>query len=304
MKTDQEIENMLMGGKKLRLDDAEKATVKSVLLQHAKESMLHDQQPTLSPWSAWVMRGSVSIASFLLVFVGVVYASQDSLPGESLYVMKVHVLEEMTALTKVSPEEKVAYDTLLMEKRLEELQQLLETEKAPEPETLEIVAEQIDEHITHATEVLEESPVGVLPHESKIHALSKLNGITKAQSKVARQEEKLAPIAISLEATNDSMSETLVSVVEDFVSEGAPEEVRTYLSQQIADVGEQVQASTTDEVVRDIAERHLHDVREALTDGDAGEALISVLEAREVIDVDVYLETGEASTSTISEPGN
>jgi hypothetical protein len=290
MKTDHDIENLLMSGKKFRLDETEKATVKSMLLEHAKDSIRDERTFVPSPWSSWAVRSSLSFASLLIIFVGTAYASYDSLPGEPLYVMKVHVVEEMVALTKVSPDEKVAYDTALMEKRLTELQQLIEIEKAPEPEVLKVVADQIDDHIAHATEVLETSKENELPHESKIDVLTKLSGITKAQSKIAKQEKILAPIVSSLEETDVVASENLVSTVEEFVTEGTPEEVNSYLSEQITDVGEQIQASTTDETVRDTAERHLNDVNEALIDGDTGEALLSILEAQEVIDVDVYLE--------------
>lgn len=302
MKTDKDIENLLMSGKKLQLEESEKATVKSMLLQHAQKSIQYERKSIPSPWSSWVMRGSVSVASLLLIFVGTAYASQDSLPGEPLYAMKVHVVEEMVALTKVTPDEKVAYDTVLMEKRLSELQQLIEIEETPEPEVLEAVADQIDEHIAHVTEVIDTTPENEFPHESKIDALTKLSGISKAQSKIAKHEKKLATIVSSLEGSDTTASESLVSTVEEFVNEGTPEEVNSYLSEQITDVGEQVQASTTDETVRDTAERHLNDVNEALTDGDTGEALISILEAQEVIDVEAYLEQSiETSEHEVTE---
>lgn len=286
MKKDQDIETLLTSGKNLSLSSNEKNEIKSVLLARATKDIQQKRKSIVSPWSSWIIRSSVSFASLLLVFVGTAYASQDSLPGEPLYAMKVHVVEEMVAITKISPEDKVAYDTILMEKRLEELQQIIVSEDATEPEALEVIATQIDDHVTHTTEVLETSTTDELTHESKIETLAKINGITKAQSKIARQNKELAPIAVSIEEVNDSASETLTSTVEDFINERTPEEVNTYLSEQITDIGTQIQASTTDEVTT----QHLNNVNEALADGKTDEALISILEAQETIDANSLIE--------------
>lgn len=298
MKTDNDIENLLMSKKKLTLSAQEKSTIKSVLLKRASETLKYEGRAILSPWTSWVMRGSVSFATLLIVFVGTAYASQDSIPGETLYAMKVHVFEEMIALTKVTPQDRVAYDTTLMEARLDELQVLTLQEEVPQSEDLVTVAEQISEHVTHITYTLETAKTSTMSHEEKIQALAKVSGVARAQSKVTQKETRLTAISETVTDSQESATDALSSAVEGFIEEESAEVVGDYLHGQITEVGERVNANTTRDATRDSAERHLYDVNEALIDGDTAEALISILEAQEVISVDTYLDEESDVTGT------
>ena len=293
MKTDYNIENLLMSGKKLSLSTHERATIKSSLLEHASETLKYEGQSISSPWIVWAMRGAISFASLLVVFVGTAYASQDSLPGESLYAIKVRVIEEMIAFTKVTPQDRVAYDTSLMETRLDELQALILQEETPQPEDLASVVEQINEHVTHIEDTLETTETSVMTHEEKIHTLTKVSGVAKAQAKIAQKEARFTTISEMVSNSQKSVTDARTSAVEGFVEEESTEVVGNYLSDQIIEVGEQVHTIVTNKNTRDSAERHLYDVDEALIDGDTSEALISILEAQEVMSVDAYLNNSD-----------
>lgn len=298
MKTDKDIENLLMSGGKLSLSTHEKTSIKSTLLKHAQQTLKYERGPIPSPWTSWVLRGSVSLASLLAVFVGTAYASQGSLPGEPLYAMKVHIVEEMIAFTKTEPNEHVAYDISLMETRLTELQALADQSETPTQEDLAALTDQIGEHVADITTTLETTKTSKMPHEEKIKVLSKLSGITKAQAKITKDEKDLSVISETVQDTQETTSDSLNSAVEDFADEQTAELVNDYLSDQIAVVSDQINASTTDENTRDSAEQHLHDADESLIDGDTTDALVSVLEAQQTIAIDTYLD-GSDNTSDI-----
>ncbi len=289
MKTDKEIENLLMSGKKLSLSAQEKVAIKATLIKHAKETIKYENCAIPSPWTSWVLRGSVSFASLLIMFVGTAYASQDSLPGEPLYAMKVHVVEEMIALTKITPKEQVAYDIHLMENRLEEIREIVIQGTDTTAEDLEYLTDQVDEHVTDVITTLEDTNSESISYEDKIETLKKLSGVTKAQVEIAKATTDSTETLEAITDTQEATSDAIMNTVGEFVAEESAEAVNEYLSDQITDVGEYTSASTTDESKRDSAEFYLQDVQDALVTGDTAEAIISIIEAQREINSEEYL---------------
>jgi hypothetical protein len=292
MKTNNDMEQLLMSGKNLSLSSHEKASIKSALLEHISQSLKHEKQPIPSPWTSWVLRGSVAFASLLIMFIGTTYASQDSLPGEPLYVMKIHVFEEMVALTKIQPSEHLAYDLSLMETRLKELQTITNQSEIHSPEDLTAVSTQIVAHVTDITKLLETVNESEIPETDKITALSTLSSITKAQAKVIKNESELSSITEITINTQEITSDILNSAIQDFTADQPIESVNEYLSEQLTTISQQLHASTTNETARDTAGQHLQNVDEALISGNTTAALISILEAQQTIESEEYLESG------------
>lgn len=301
MKTDNEIEKLLTSGKKLSLSVTEKNSIKSVLLEHASQSLKHEKRSIPSPWTSWVLRGSISFASLLIMFLGTAYASQDSLPGEPLYAMKVHVVEEMIALTKITPEERVAYDIHLMENRLEEIKEIVHQDSYIMPENLVYLTDLVDEHVTDVIATLEETNSEIISYEDKIEVLKKLSGVTKAQVKIAKETTESTETLEALDETQESTTNAINNTVEEFVAEESTESVNEYLSDQITDIGEYVNASSTNESTRDAVESHLYDVDEALTDKDTIEAIISILKAQQDRSMEEYLNVEERTNNLPTE---
>jgi hypothetical protein len=301
MKTDKDIEQLLMSGKKLSLSTHEKALIKSTLLEHATETFKHETPAVPSLWTSWMIRSSISFASLLIVFVGTAYASNDSLPGEPLYAMKVHVVEEMISLTKTNPEERVAYDIKLMENRLVEIKEIVRNNIDIAPENLAVLTDRIDEHVSDVTITLEETSSDQIPHEEKIKMLTKLSGVTKAQIKIAQKAPELTEMAKNIEKRQESASEAVTATIEKLVAHESVANVNEYLSDQITEVGEHVNASTTDEPTRDAVERHLHDVDKALIGKDTTKAIISILEAQQEISTEEYLNIEERTDNLPAE---
>jgi len=301
MKTDNEIEKLLTSGKKLSLSVTEKNSIKSVLLEHASQSLKHEKRSIPSPWTSWVLRGSVSFASLLIMFIGTAYTSQDSLPGEPLYAMKVHVVEEMIALTKITPEERVAYDIHLMENRLKEIKEIVHQDSYIMPENLVYLTDLVDEHVTNVIATLEETNSEIISYEDKIEVLKKLSGVTKAQVKIAKETTESTETLEALDETQESTTNAINNTVEEFVAEESTESVNEYLSDQITDIGEYVNASSTNESTRDAVESHLYDVDEALTDKDTIEAIISILKAQQDRSMEEYLNVEERTNNLPTE---
>lgn len=266
----------------------EKGAIKAVLLEHAAMTLRHDVRTVAPVWLAWAWRGAVSFASVLVMFVGTAYAAQDSLPGESLYLMKVHVVEEMIALTMIDPAERAAYNLTLMEARLNDLKILGAQNESPAPETVAVVANQIDEHVTDLTNTLWSADVSEVAHQEKLEVLSKAATIVRAQTKVAEQANKLAVATGTLADVNDDTVDAIAATVDAFAKAESPAVVNDYLSEQMNAVGDDMEMHLVDVVTQERVEQHLQDVSESLIEGDVSEAIVSVLEAQQEISATEY----------------
>ncbi len=287
MKKDEDIVEMLECGKKFSLSSNELDSIKFTLLEHANKTLSYENSRS---WNfVWLKHMAPAFAVVMIVFMGTAYASQDSLPGSPLYAMKVNVVEEMVLFTKINPEDRTQYDLSLMEARLDELKILVSQNRTPESEALDSVAEQIDEHVADITETLAETEENEFTHEEKIGTLSKLSGVSKAQSDFV-EEEGLTSIADTVDDSHEEASDSLESAIEDFSTERGDADVADFLSDQISSVSDQLNASTTEDSVRAAAADHLQDMKESLTEGDTVEALISIFEVQQEIDSEEYLD--------------
>jgi hypothetical protein len=289
MKTEQEIEKILQRPASVSLSASEKTDMKSALISHAQESLRYER-PVVSPWSGWLKQASVSFAATVLVMVGTAYASDDSLPGEPLYAVKVHVVEELVGFTKLDTDDKFAYDVALMETRLDELQELTRAEEDPAPETLALVQGQIDEHVDHALNSLNSAEDAETGHEEKIDMLATLGSVAKAQERVVASNARLSSIAQEVSDTRKETGASLQARVSEYVDDSSEAEVAAYLSEAIQEVasgiGQDSASSTEDTPI----EKKLHDAEEWLIEKDFDEAIISILEAQQSFDVDAYTE--------------
>lgn len=289
MKTESEIEQFIRSGKTLSLVDSEKEAIKAQLLTHARSTLPFTHSHNVPWWKYWALPGSLSFASLLLIFIGTAYASQSSLPGEPLYAMKVHVVEEMIALTKIDPLAQVTYDSKLLEERLKELK-IMSTETNHHPEAYAQVGEQIGEHVAEATATLEETSVTDISHEEKLETLSHLATILKAQSDIADNYDDSSTLAEAIAQAEEEAGDAILLVAEDFTRQNATSTVTEYLSAQIEVTNEYIHFDLLDEETSTVTEQHLHDITEALRDGNFPDAITSVLEAQQELQAVEYLQ--------------
>lgn len=287
MKNEQDIEVILKREKGMTLSSREHESIRSVLLEHAEKSLSYER-PTVSPWNAF-FKACVPALAFVCVLGGAAYMSEDSLPGEPLYAVKVKMVEETVHLSKFDPQERAEYELSLMQSRFEELRSLAESDEDIDQDSLAEVAEQIDEHIATIKETIMDSDLSEISHEERVNMLVELNAYAKAQTEIIEEDAAFEGIAEDLDMSEEVSSASLAAAIEEF-SAAAPEGFTEYLGDQIARVSEDLTASTTAEEVRDAAEAHLLIGNESLKKGNAVDALISIIEAKQVIEVNEHLE--------------
>jgi hypothetical protein len=252
----------------LSLHAEEKARMRAALEEHLSLHPLHQdlskisspspsslsqnifQKPSLSPYTfkksplimKWALRSGVFLIIISLVTgTGVVTASEQALPGDSLYATKI-AIEDIKSNLKTESEAKIAYEVTRTSKRFEEIHTLanqgeLDTEKST------IIATHIKEHTQTATD--------------EAHKVARSNTASEAETDV--QKEAL----IQLKETLIQETAGLEAIQQDGVSF----DVATF-NENIATVvavtqDAIVEVTNTQEIV--ILEGEFADIKEALT---------------------------------------
>lgn len=288
MNPDKDIKHILSDSPGLALDAKEKALMKTALLQYAEKTLAREKA-VVSPWNYGFTRAAIGVTTFLLLIGGTTFAAKDSLPGDSLYAVKVNVIEEAVAKMKLDPYVRANYELGLMETRLLELKTLQQENVEVSPEDLTILAEQITEHIADVTNAFENASETEVPFIEKIDTLAKISSLARAQSQIADDHDQFTTISATLENSEEDAADNLYAVVETFAEEQSTAVVNEYLRDQITEVGHQVTASSTESAIREAATHHLHGVEESLAEGDAAEAIMSIIYAQQEIVTSEYL---------------
>jgi len=162
------------------------------LLKRATELRQFRAKPSLWPLP-FSLRPLVTVAATLIVVLalvlagggGIVYASTDSLPGSPLYGLK-QATEQVQLFLAPSGTRRAELHIRFAQRRLEEVQALVETKGKVDEETLAAIAEE--------TELaLEET--GKAPSQDKSDLLEKLASLTERQQAVLKGVQGKAPEA-------------------------------------------------------------------------------------------------------------
>lgn len=150
---------------------------------------------------------AVSLVLILLVVVGgtgVSYASTDALPGDKLYNVKINVNEKIEEKLAFTTEAKVTVQTQKVERRLTEVQKLVE-KKDFSDEKKEIVKINLEKNVNEVTKSIES-----LKNEGKIEealdTTSKITPVLEAHKKVLTEQK------IKEDADNTDESEAKVEL--------------------------------------------------------------------------------------------
>jgi|GEM_PF-1262411 len=170
---------------------------------------------------------AISFALIVLIAGGstISYASEDTLPGDTLYTVKVNVKEPLEQKLALTPQAKLEVKTKQVEKRLTEAQTLLQkNDTSPEKhKEVEVrVEKQVEEIAQTISELQEKGDV-----ETILSATSKLQPVLKAHQEALQKEvnepstELLAksvnPVEIStfMDSENESSDISRVSLVQE-----------------------------------------------------------------------------------------
>lgn len=130
MNNDHDIEKLFSPLSEVSLSVDEKSRLRDRLCSHVYSTQ-HPRVPIRSPLTALFFRTTPFIAMLLLVAIttSTVAAAEGALPGDVLYPIKIHLTEEVRALTARSPQSKAAWNIERAERRMAELETLAATDR-------------------------------------------------------------------------------------------------------------------------------------------------------------------------------
>lgn len=153
----------IKGVKEIKLSDSEKSVLRSKISEFISFNPIRDNvsMPKSKNYiSIFTVQHFVKGVAFLLVVAivaggsGVSYAASSSLPGDKLYNIKVNVNEKIEESLAITPEAKAAVKSKKVERRLEETQTLVKTNKLNET-SKKIVEEKLEKHIEELSKEIE-----------------------------------------------------------------------------------------------------------------------------------------------------
>lgn len=180
--------------KKERLYDSEKSLIKNNLLSVIRESSLGEGIHKRNPkWFAFlnfnnlILKPIPIVLALLALTTGIAFAANDSLPGDTLYPVKVNLNEKVGSWLAVSEEAKADWDVRLAEKRLEEIGELIVRDK-------------------FSPEASEEVQSNFLDHTDK--AQRRIDRIKSSEP----ENDKAIRIEAKLQETLDSYTEIIINI--------------------------------------------------------------------------------------------
>ncbi len=248
---------------------------------------------------------AISFALIVLIAGGstISYASEDTLPGDTLYTVKVNVKEPLEQKLALTPQAKLEVKTKQVEKRLTEAQTLLQkNDTSPEKhKEVEVrVEKQVEEIAQTISELQEKGDV-----ETILSATSKLQPVLKAHQEALQKEvnepstELLAksvnPVEIStfMDSENESSDISRVSLVQ---------ETETIEATETSDVSE-LKSSLADSLLKTV-EKTLLQVEEQETKALESVENLEVTEINKELISSVTDKKVEEATKEIEEIKN
>ena len=216
------LKQFISGADKISLTKEEKNSMRSALVNYirlnpATNQVFYQHGISTQPWFLTFFNSRLApIALSFLVLLsiggGVSFAAEKSLPGNVLYPLKVHVLEEGRAMLELTPEEKAVWASERMSLRLREAAILasrgeLDSEVAAEIENnFELQAENFAEH----TNQLEDN--GQIEEAAELNSnleatLSVHANILKSFARAANSQnsnEAMDNLAVNIDAQKDN----------------------------------------------------------------------------------------------------
>lgn len=150
---------------------------------------------------------AISFALIVLIAGGstISYASEDTLPGDTLYTVKVNVKEPLEEKFAITPQAKLEIKTKQVEKRLTEAQTLIQKNDLT-PEKHKEVERQVEKKVGEITKKIDElQEVGDI--DTILATTSKLQPVLKAH-KEALEKEKIQSESIAAEKNSKTINET------------------------------------------------------------------------------------------------
>ncbi|MES2985524.1 MAG: DUF5667 domain-containing protein [Patescibacteria group bacterium] len=128
--------------KKLSLSTHEKESMLARLTQHTVNSPI--KEALRSTWFTFAYKHTYALAlAAVVVIIGgnISYAAAQSLPGDLLYPIKIHVNEKVQGVLKITPKATAKWEEKKIEKRLDEVNTLVEKGKFDSEKRIQVEKE-------------------------------------------------------------------------------------------------------------------------------------------------------------------
>lgn len=294
--TEDELRNFLAPAHGAGLSDAERLVMKSELMAYAQ---FHENKTAHTAKAIATLRvwwGAAMAAFVLVTSVTAGYASTYSVPGDSLYAVKVDMVEPLIGLSHTNDIAQLQYQVTLMERRLNEVHALSD-DAALTPEGVAIVEAELTDRVASFETILESDSDASIPSTVVLDAASRVHALAEAHVELS------APVTdtdnqegVSFQDVVDDAADRYTVEVEEFVATASPEVVSEYISDVLADI----EASLTTET--DLASTSVSELRdnieqaaEALGRHEFDEALLNANAAQHVLEVEGYTDIEAAS---------
>lgn len=200
------------------------------LTQEEKFSMFQnirtytDSHPIRTPIYSPFMKYSLAYASMFAIIIATSatsFAAEQALPGDMLYTVKTNVNEKVIQTFALSDESKAQVTVNLMNRRLEELEQMI-IKNTDTPEKIDIIIDKLEEHKDDLAQIQSEQDSSELANsrptyvalESSIDAhLDILEHITQTSSNTKEEVEPTVTLAKNTsEGTSNTPNPALVAL--------------------------------------------------------------------------------------------
>ncbi|MDO8466621.1 MAG: DUF5667 domain-containing protein [bacterium] len=239
---EQKFNEIIKKAKEIRMKPEEKSDLRARLYAVAKgEAVMSEPVSRQANQRSVIFRflkpmpmfASLMIA--LLAGGGVSFASENSLPGDILYPIKVGINEEIRAKITLSAEAKADWEVRRAERRLEEAEKLSNNGELDE-EKKAIVEARFEQHAAKAGQQAEKSEERALV-KAKAKSLVKLEAVLQKHgrilSRLAEKDSIQAAASMRVAADADVQAEAPVQITDDQGSQAVQnkiEEVSKFFS--------------------------------------------------------------------------
>ena len=103
----------------IQLSDIDRSTFRNRLEDH-----ITSNQPILSTWYSTLKQPAMVVAAFFFIFTGISIAAEGTVPGDSLYAVKVNINETVMGLTSFNSVSEAENQSRITARRIAELESL------------------------------------------------------------------------------------------------------------------------------------------------------------------------------------
>lgn len=288
------IESLLETGRETGLSTSEQGAMWQTLREYAEFHPAKQAAP--SPYFLAISKWLAVTATALVFCVSTGAVATTSLPGEALYPVKVKVVEPFVGLTKLSETDQLTYQAELFDRRLSEMQELLQSDQLNEDNVTEL-AMQVGEHGDEIQDLLANDTDDSIAPETKLDVLTDVSTTLKTHEFI--EDTEISKKKNSFDDTQKSIAALYTSEAHDFATK-QPAGAAEYIQEELAEIDSSVDdIGTTTASTSEIGD-YLSDVEQALDTGAIDKALQYTGEVHQIVDLNKNIEDLE-DDSTESE---